>query len=505
MILLSFVIMLFYTRSSPLFFTNNWVDANAFMTMGKGIVHGLIPYKDLFEQKGPVLYFIHAIAYILYPNTFYAIYIFESMAMALNMILFYKIAKFFINKHLAYLLSFFLPALILNTPYFNMGDSAEEFAIPCLMFLIYSILSCRENNELSFSKRTLFLHGLILACIFWIKYTLVGAWFGFFMFYGIYLIWKKQFTKLWQSIIISLTGFMAVSLLVLAYFLINNGLKDLYEVYFLFNMHSYSGDNTVWFKIYRVFAFFLHPSCYSQYVLSFLILAGIALIIFLNRGKNHIISLLYIVSFLSTGFFQYIGGHAYIRYYLLVLVPFAATGLIGFARVFEKIINIKWEYLRKTYLLAALLAIIFPFLFNDNILYSRLFPNNSDQFVKSPMNSNPNSTISAQRAFAEIINKVPNATLLNYGSLDMGFYLAANIVPNVRYFMMLNVDNDRYSENQFAQDSYIKEKKTDFVVLVESESADMSLLEKDYQLVAIHFQTNGGTLDKYLLYQKKKE
>jgi len=505
MILLSFIIMLFYTKCSPLFFTNNWVDANAFMTMGKGIVHGLIPYKDLFEQKGPILYFIHSIAYILFPNTFYAIYIFESIAMALNMILFYKIAKLFIHKHFAYLLSFFLPALILNTSYFIMGDSAEEFAIPCLMFLIYSILSCMENNELYFSKRTLFFHGLILAGIFWIKYTLGGAWFGFFMFYGIYLIWKKQFTKLWQSIIISLTGFMVVSLLVLAYFLINNGLKDLYEVYFLFNINSYSSDNTIWFKIYRVIAFFLHPSCFSQYVLSVFILTGFALIIFFNRRKNHIISLMYIVLFLSAGFFQYIGGHGYIRYYLLIIVPFAAMGLIGFARVFEKGINIKWEYLRKTYLLAALIAIIFPFLFNNNILYSRLFPNNSDQFVKSPMNSNPNSTVSAQREFAKIINKVPNATLLNYGSLDLGFYLAANIVPNVRYFMMLNVDNDRYSENKFAQESYIKEKKTDFVVFADSKNIDIGLLGKNYQLVAVHIQTAGGKVEKFLLYQKKED
>jgi len=503
-IILSFVIMLFYTRCSPLFFTNNWVDANAFMTMGKGIVHGLIPYKDLFEQKGPILYFIHSIAYILFPNTFYAIYIFESIAMALNMILFYKIAKIFINKHLAYLLSFFLPTLILNYFYFIMGDSAEEFAIPGLMFLIYSILSCLKNNELSFSKRTLFLHGLILAGIFWTKYTLIGAWVVFFVFYGIYLIWKRQFVKLLQSILISLTGFMVVSLLVLTYFLINNGLKDLYEVYFFFNINSYSSETTIWIKTLNMAVFFLRPSNYSQYVLYFLILAGISFVIYLNKGKNYIISLLYFTSILFTIFIQYFGGHTYIKYYLLIIIPFAAIGLIGIAWLLEKIINIKWEYLRKNYLLAALPAIIFPFLFNDNILYSRLFPNNSDQYVKSPMNSNPNSTISAQREFAKIINKVPNATLLNYGFLDWGFYLAADILPNVRFFEMQNIDYKRNPINQIAQDSYIKEKKTDFVVLVESENINIGLLEKNYQLVAIHIQTSEGNVKKYLLYQKRE-
>ena len=37
---------------------NNWVDENAFFTVGKAWGHGLIPYRDMFEQKGPVLFLI---------------------------------------------------------------------------------------------------------------------------------------------------------------------------------------------------------------------------------------------------------------------------------------------------------------------------------------------------------------------------------------------------------------------------------------------------------------
>jgi len=508
MIILSFVVMLFYTRSSPLFFTNIWVDANAFLTVGKGIVHGLIPYRDLFEQKGPILYFIHSIAYILDPNSFFVIYVFESIAMALNMILFYKIARLFISQHLAYLISFILPTLILNYAYFVFGDSAEEFAISGLLFLIYSILSCLKNHELSFTNRTLFIHGIIVAFIFWIKYTLIGAWVGFFIFYGIYLLWEKQFAKLRQTIIITLAGFLTVSIPVLVYFWINNGLRDLFGVYFIFNMTSYTGDNTFWVRILNILMFFIRLEAgITQFILSFLMLTGIGLIIFLHRSKNSKIILLYIVSLLSAGFFQYIGGHFYSRYYLLILVPFAAIGMIGFACLLEKIITItiRGKYLRIIYVLAFISAIIFPFSLNNNILYSRLFPYNSDQVVKSPMNSDPNSMISAQKEFAKIINKVSNATLLNYGSLDFGFYLAADILPNVRFFEKQNVDDKINPENQLAQDSYIKEKKVDFVVLIENKDLDMSLIEKNYKLVAVHVQTYWEVVRKYLLYQKKKD
>ena len=47
----SFLILLICSKSSPLYPFNDWVDANAFFTMGKGLFNGKVLYKDLFEQK----------------------------------------------------------------------------------------------------------------------------------------------------------------------------------------------------------------------------------------------------------------------------------------------------------------------------------------------------------------------------------------------------------------------------------------------------------------------
>ena len=509
MTLLAFIVMFIYTRSSPLYFTNNSVDANAYMTMGKGIIHGLTPYKDLFEQKGPVLYYLHALAYLIYPNTFYGIYIFQSIAMALTMIFFYKIARLFVSKLYAYLFSFFLPAIILNIAYFEMGDSAEEFAIPCVMFLIYSVLSSMNNNEFAFSKRTLFIHGALLACTFWTKYTLIGAWVGFFSFYGIYLLWKKQFSTFLQTFIISLAGFFLVSLLVLAYFGINHALGDLYEVYFKFNMTSYPNNTNILIRIAQSFGFLL--LFFDRYI-GLLFLIGIVLIFFCNRKKGyHIVSILFIAVFFATGFCQYL-VNKYYSYYFLIIVPFTTIGLIGLAWQLEQIVVFKEKYRRIIFLSAAFAAIVLPFYHNDNPLYSRLFPGNSDQIVKSPMNSNQHSSLSAQREFAKIINKVPNATLLNYGFLDCGFYLAADIVPNMRYFIKLNIDDELYPEMQRAQEEYIKEKKVDFVVVVEDHYKHTCFLDENYRLVAVHLQTREKAVErakkkveKYLLFQRIEE
>jgi len=52
-----------------------------------------------------------------------------------------------------------------------------------------------------------------------------------------------------------------------------------------------------------------------------------------------------------------------------------------------------------------------------------------------------------QYKFAAIINQTEGATLLNYGSLDGGFYTVSGIVPNVKYFhkIMFREENTQLS------------------------------------------------------------
>ena len=53
-LLLAFVFLAVCSKSSFLYPFNDWYDANDFLTLGKGMLHGLVPYRDLYEQKGPI-------------------------------------------------------------------------------------------------------------------------------------------------------------------------------------------------------------------------------------------------------------------------------------------------------------------------------------------------------------------------------------------------------------------------------------------------------------------
>ena len=52
-------VLCFSYSTSPVYFHDGY-DSAVFQTMGLALLHGKLPYVDLFDHKGPVLYFINA-------------------------------------------------------------------------------------------------------------------------------------------------------------------------------------------------------------------------------------------------------------------------------------------------------------------------------------------------------------------------------------------------------------------------------------------------------------
>ena len=83
-----------------------------------------------------------------------------------------------------------------------------------------------------------------------------------------------------------------------------------------------------------------------------------------------------------------------------------------------------------------------------------------------------------QYQLAKVINETPNATLLNYGFMDAGFFTAAGIAPSVKFFHSSNVNMPEKSEEQLR---YIREGLVDYVVVRNEGPKE---LHENYELVA---------------------
>ena len=98
-----------------------------------------------------------------------------------------------------------------------------------------------------------------------------------------------------------------------------------------------------------------------------------------------------------------------------------------------------------------------------------------------------------QYQFAGTIADTPDATLFNYGALDIGQYTVNDIVPTCRYFCMLNIQ----SEEMFHEmDRYMAEGATDYIV-----SRGLPVESPHYTLIQTAYFTDDGTEYPYYLYR----
>ena len=59
------------SRSSPLYPLNDWDDVNCFFTVGKAMFSGRVLYRDIYEQKGFLLYVVYGLAWLISRRSFF--------------------------------------------------------------------------------------------------------------------------------------------------------------------------------------------------------------------------------------------------------------------------------------------------------------------------------------------------------------------------------------------------------------------------------------------------
>ena len=150
---------------------------NTYFTIGRSWLEGLIPYKDLFDQKGPFVYIIYMIAALINNKTLIGVFILEIISMTTFLFYTHKIISILSNKKYSLFILPTLAVLICTSFAFTSGGTAEEFTLPFFMISIYYLIRYFKKEDLSYKH--FFLNGLIAGLIFMTKYNLIFLWFGF--------------------------------------------------------------------------------------------------------------------------------------------------------------------------------------------------------------------------------------------------------------------------------------------------------------------------------------
>lgn len=494
---LSAAFLLFSTKSSFLYPLNDWNDSNCFFTVGKGMMEGRVPYRDLFEQKGPLLYFIHGLASLVSSSSFIGVFFFEILSFTLFLWYTYRLVRLYQPSGYAYIILPLLTFAVLSSNSFYKGDSAEEFCMPLLaasLFYLLRYFHSRERKPISYPL--LLLNGVLAGCVLWIKYTMLGFWFAWMMMVFFDIIRQKRVSRAFVSCVVFLAGMLLTGLPWVIYFAANGALWDFINAYFIVNIFGYSQSMGMLSRLLFVLVM-LFMEFVKNVLFALPAVAGVMFFAFSKRQLPDFMAKLTVAAcflFLIAG--VYGGGSSY-PYYFLIFAPFAPLGYMPVLGYLERKREQKERegLQHKRFIFGAYLSILLIVCFFLNQNTKSLGVKKEDL---------------VQYQFAEIINQTPGATLLNYGFLDGGFYMASGITPQTKYFCKLNITVDRYPEMMQEQNRYLKEKLVDYVVVEWADDKDHSKFRLDYlrdNYIVVSEQE--GTFDskgrKYILYRAKED
>ena len=416
--------------------------------MGRGIRHGLMPYRDLYDHKGPLIFCLYSLAACISESSFVGVFLLEILSLGLTCYLSFKISRLFFSGFGA-LWSIPLMAMIcVSCTAFNQGGSAEEFCLPALAFAVYAYLELFESENKT-SRSVLF--GATAGYIFLIKFTVCGLHFGLGVAAFLYLAVCRGIKTAAEHVIKWIIGFLAVLIPMLLFLVLTGILSPCIQAYFWDNLNIYEGTPmTLTGHVYNALAYLRTQSAINPAVFAFTILGFLYLGIRtgVRHWKNNIVELLGYL--FASGVFLllvYWGEMAH-PYYALVFVACVCPGIASLTGMLDWIS----EKSGKKYLVTVIILFSVLGIIPVSAGTSRVIPLLSVQRDKMP-----------QRQFAEKMQLDEGESILDVTSLDQGFYLGAGVLPGCRFFMDNNLPS-REKQNEIKR--YLSEAIPKYVVSI---------------------------------------
>lgn len=472
----SFLFITLCSMASFLFPMHSRVDQNIFYTLGRGIIDGRVPYRDLFEHKGPLIYFFHAFAALINRHSFVGIYLLEIAFFTVTLLFMYKTARLFTGEKSSYIAALLAGAVSCTSFCFKVGDNAEEYCFAFLMISLYYLMRYFRSADRDLigvglsgkmislhthliNYKVIFLNGILAGFVLWIKFIQLGFWIAWMGILFFVLFLQKEYKRAFVSCFVFLGGMVITALPWIIYFGLNHAIGDWLTIYFYDNIVLYAKHVTVWEKLSSLCNSFCKDFGQNPLAIFLILLGLVSFGITKKYFQSRFGRLSVMLSFLTLYIMVYIGGVRY-DYYMLIAIPFTLFGTIT---VIDHVTSMPdmWINRAMDHVIKKRGAIAAIGLCTVIVTGYVAVAANSLPYYGKKKSDYP------QYQFAEIINKKPGATLLNYGFIDGGFYLAAGIepLPGNKFFCKVNISQKVFPEMYEEQISMVAEKKVDYVVI----------------------------------------
>jgi hypothetical protein len=322
-LILLLVVLVVLSPVAPLYEPVPARDQGVYLYIGQQVLDGKIPYRDVWDHKGPLVYYINALGLWL-TGSIWGVWLIE--------IIFLFLAGVFslLAMRMAFNPSTALSSTILWLGAFpeimDHGSSVEEYSLLFQFATVYFFVRTLRLETISKNYWNEFRVGVTAALAFSLRPNNIGIHLAIGLVLVTTLLSKKERAHAVKQIIAAALGSGVVFAIIAIYFAFHNSLADLFDQVFVFNYYYSRLQEVSWLAIIK-----------GYNLLTFIVTIGMlglaSTIIFLLQNwkqedaKNRFAFLLIVVVPIQL-YLSMLSGRKYMHYYIAWL-PILAL-LVGF-------------------------------------------------------------------------------------------------------------------------------------------------------------------------------
>lgn len=304
----SFVFVTLFSRSTSFLYVFEGGDPAIFKQMGLALLRGKTLYVDYFDNKGCILYFIQALGLWLGGDFF--ILLMQTLSLTVTLMIWDQMLALYKDEQRRFL--GLMIALVLLLCFYQDGDLTEEW---CLPFASYPLLvyfqALRAEKDISSLK--MFLMGLCLGIIAFIRINNAAPFLGFVAYVWFLDLRKKTFRHCFKQILLFFSGASVITGLCVLYFYLKDGGRGVSEM-----VYASFLSNFEYMAMPGKQRLFL---CVFYYL--FVALCVVQQIIHTKKQKDILVPTL-----ISYGLFIITFGKRCFTHYLMAMLPLVVIGIM---------------------------------------------------------------------------------------------------------------------------------------------------------------------------------
>ena len=310
-------VMIFSYSTSPVYPFYYGRDSAQFLTIGKAWYLGKTPYIEMFDHKGPLIFWIDMIGFVLGNGQKYGVSLIQIVFMFFLVLSFFKISQLLYENKVYGCMVVIITLFLMKLNYCD-GNSVEEYCLPFISWSLFGIIrfwKCKDMQN--HNPKWAFVYGLTLGVCLLTRITNFLPLCTGIIFIILLLLYKKQYINLIQNILSGLLGFSVIVLPFLIYFLQKNALYECIYGTLIYNF-EYAEARKSWIL-----------SANSEELMQYFKDYFVALIIFVAAfvsflKKEYSFTLLLFLTGITEQF-MYLSGDAFPQYPLVCIAQIPLT------------------------------------------------------------------------------------------------------------------------------------------------------------------------------------